>query len=76
MQGQYTLIVTNLGSEPVKVGGIFGYIPIIGNNNQVSLQPLIGIIAGVILFIVGVITLIVGTIIAVLDRRRKKPTLT
>ena len=40
------VIITNLGSEPVKVGGIFGYIPIIGNNNQDSLQPLIGIIAG------------------------------
>lgn len=76
VQGQYTIIITNLGSEPVKVGGIFGYIPIIGNNNQVSLQPLIGIIAGVILFIVGIITLIVGAIIALLDRRRKKPTLT
>ena len=75
-QGEYTLIITNLGSEPVKVGGIFGYIPIIGNNNQVSLQPLSGIIAGVILFIVGIITLIVGALIAVLDRRRKKPTLT
>ncbi|MBD0360345.1 MAG: hypothetical protein ICV56_06495 [Nitrososphaeraceae archaeon] len=75
VQGQYNLIITNLGSEPVKVGGIFGYIPIIGNNNQVNLQPLIGIIAGVILFIVGIITLIVGAIIAVLDRR-KKPTLT
>lgn len=75
-QGEYTLIITNLGSEPVKVGGIFGYIPIIGNNNQVSLQPLSGIIAGVILFIVEIITLIVGALIAVLDRRRKKPTLT
>jgi hypothetical protein len=64
-------------SEPVKVGGIFGYIPIIGNNNQDSLQPLIGIIAGgVILFIVGIITWIVGAIIALLDRRRKKPALT
>ena len=76
VQGQYTINITNLGSEPVKVGGIFGYIPIIGNNNQVSLEPLIGIIAGVILFIVGIITLIVGAIIALLDRRRKKPTLT
>src|SRR5829696_7998541 len=71
VQGQYNLIITNLGSEPVKVRGIFGYIPIIGNNNQVNLQPLIGIIAGVILFIVGIITLIVDAIIALLDRRKK-----
>lgn len=76
MQGEYTLIITNLGSEPVKIGGIFGYLPIIGNNNQVNLQPLSGIIAGVILFIVGIITLIVGAIIAVLDSRRKKLALT
>jgi hypothetical protein len=76
VQGEYTLIITNLGSEPVKIGGIFGYLPIIGNNNQVNLQPLSGIIAGVILFIVGIITLIIGAIITILDRRRKKRTLT
>jgi hypothetical protein len=75
VQGQYTLIITNLGPLPVKVGGIFGYIPIIGNDNQLNLEPLNGIIAGVILFIIGIITLIVGAIIAVLDRRRRKRTL-
>ena len=72
VQGEYTLTIINLGSSPVKVGGIFGYLPIVGNNNQVNLQPLSGIIAGVILFIVGIITLIVGAIITILDRRRKK----
>jgi hypothetical protein len=75
VQGRYTLIITNLGPLPVKVGGIFGYIPIIGNDNQLNLEPLNGIIAGVILFIIGIITLIVGVIIAVLDRRRRKRTL-
>jgi hypothetical protein len=75
VQGRYTLIITNLGPLPVKVGGIFGYIPIIGNDNQINLKPLNGIIAGVILFIIGIITLIVGVIIAVLDRRRRKRTL-
>jgi hypothetical protein len=68
VQGQYTLMITNLGPLPVKVGGMFGYIPIIGNDNQLNLEPLSGIIAGVILFIVGIITLIVGAIIAILDR--------
>lgn len=72
VQGEYTLIITNLGSNPVKVGGIFGYLPIIRNNNQVNLQPLSGIMVGIILFIVGIITLIVGTIIAVLNRRRRR----
>jgi hypothetical protein len=75
VQGRYTLIITNLGPLPVKVGGMFGYIPIIGNDNQLNLEPLNGIIAGVILFIIGIITLIVGAIIAVLDRRRRKRTL-
>jgi hypothetical protein len=68
MQGQYTLIITNFGPLPIKVGGMFGYIPIIGNDNQLNLEPLSGIIAGVILFIVGIIILLVGAIIAVLDR--------
>ena len=76
VEGEYTLTITNLGSSPVKIGGIFGYLPIIGNNNQVNLQPLSGIIAGVILFFIGIITLIVGAIIIILDRRRKKRTLT
>ena len=76
VEGEYTLTITNLGSSPVKVGGIFGYLPILGNNNQVNLQSLGGIIAGVILFVIGIITLIVGAIIIILDRRRKKRTLT
>jgi hypothetical protein len=75
VQGERTLIITNLGSVPVKVGGMFGYIPIIGNDNQLNLQPLTGIIAGVILFIAGIITLIVGAIIAVLDRRGRRRTM-
>jgi hypothetical protein len=75
VQGEYTLIITNLGSVPVKVGGMFGYIPIIGNDNRLNLQPLTGIIAGVILFIAGIITLIVGAIIAVLDRRGRRRTM-
>jgi hypothetical protein len=72
VQGQYTLIVTNLGPLPVKVGGKFGYIPIIGHDNQLNLEPLSGIIAGVILFIVEIITLIVGAMIAVLDRKSRR----
>jgi hypothetical protein len=72
VQGQYTLIISNLAPLPVKVGGMFGYIPIIGNDNQLNLEPLSGIIAGVTLFTVGMITLIVGAIIAVLDRISKR----
>jgi len=72
VQGEYTLTITNLGSSTVKVGGIFGYLPIIVNNNQVNQQSLSGIIAGVILFIIGIITLLVGAIITILERRKKR----
>ena len=71
VEGEYTLIIANLGSNPVKIGGAFGYLPIIGSNNQLNLQPLSGIIVGVILFSVGIITLIVGAIVTILDRRRR-----
>ena len=27
MQGQYTLIITNLSSDPIRIGGIFGHLP-------------------------------------------------
>jgi hypothetical protein len=72
VEGEYTLTVSNLGSEPVKVVGTFGYLPIIANNNQVNLQLLNGVIAGGILFITGIITLVVGAVIAILDRKRNK----
>jgi hypothetical protein len=69
--GQFTLTVSNQGSIPVNVDGIFGYLPFVGQNNQVNLSPLNGIIIGVILFIVGIITIIVGIVITIIDRRRE-----
>jgi hypothetical protein len=27
VQGQYTLIITNLSSDPIRIGGIFGHLP-------------------------------------------------
>jgi hypothetical protein len=26
VQGQYTLIITNLSPDPIRIGGIFGYL--------------------------------------------------
>ena len=69
--GKFTLTVSNQGSIPVNVDGIFGYLPFVGQNNQVNLSPLNGIIIGVILFIVGIITIIVGIVITIIDRRRE-----
>jgi hypothetical protein len=69
--GKYTLTLTNLGRQSVSVDGVFGYIPFINQNNQVNLNPLSGIIAGIILVTIAIITLIVGIIIVIIDRRRK-----
>jgi hypothetical protein len=69
--GKFTLTVSNQGSVPVNVDGIFGYLPFVGQNNQANLSPLNGLIIGVILFIVGIITIIVGIVITIIDRRRE-----
>jgi hypothetical protein len=73
-RGKYTLTLTNLGSsQSVNVDGVFGYIPFVNqNNNQVNLNALGGIIAGIILVIIAIITLIVGIIIVIIDRRRAR----
>ena len=42
--GKFTLTISNQGSSPVNVDGLFGYIPFVGQNNQVNLSPLNGII--------------------------------
>jgi hypothetical protein len=48
--GKFTLTILNQGTSPVNVDGIFGYIPFVGQNNQINLSPLNGIIIGIILF--------------------------
>lgn len=70
--GIYTLSIYNPGTEQVRIGGLFGYLPITENNGKVSLVPVAGLLAGAILVIIGIITLIAGTIIVILDRRRDK----
>ena len=71
--GKFTLIISNQGSSPVNVDGIFGYIPFgfVGENNQVDLTPLNGIIMGIVLFVVGIIALVVGIIFVIIDRRKE-----
>jgi uncharacterized membrane protein len=71
--GKYTVTVYNLGRTPVSVGVLVGNLPFIGPNNQVNLNPLSGIIVGVILSITGIIVLIAGIIILIWDRRRTRP---
>ena len=71
--GKFTLTISNEGTSPVNVDGLFGYIPFgfVGENNQVDLSPLNGIIIGIILFVVGVISLIVGIVFVIIYRRRE-----
>jgi hypothetical protein len=69
--GEFTLTILNQGTNPVNVDGLFGYIPFVGQNNQVNLNPLNGIIIGIILFVVGIIALIVGIIFIIMDKRRE-----
>jgi hypothetical protein len=71
--GKYTVTVYNLGNNPVSVGVLVGNLPFVGANNQVNLNPLSGIIVGVILSIVGIIVLIAGIIVLIFDRRRNRP---
>lgn len=71
--GKFTLRVSNQGTSPVNVDGIFGYIPFgfVGENNQVDLSPLNGIITGIALFVIGVISVIVGLVFVIIDRKRE-----
>ena len=69
--GKFTLTISNQGSNPVNVDGIFGYIPFVGQDNQVNLSPLNGIITGIALFMIGIIALIAGIVFVIIDRKRE-----
>ena len=68
--GRYTLIISNLGSNPVRVGALFGSATFVNENNQININLFTGVIAGLVLIVIGIITLIVGIIIVILDRRK------
>lgn len=70
--GIYTLTLTNQGRDQVKVQGIFGYLPITGDDGEVDLAPFTGVLAGATTFIIGIVTLVAGTIFTIIDRRRDK----
>jgi len=56
---------------PVKIGGVFGSVQFLNQNNQVNFNFFNGAIIGVILIIIGILTFIVGLIIAIMDRKRR-----
>jgi hypothetical protein len=68
--GTYTLIISNLGSNPIRVGTLFGSATFVNENNQININLFTGVISGLILKVIGIITLIVGIIIVILDRRK------
>ena len=71
--GKYTIIVYNLGNSPVSIDVLVGNLPFVGTTNQVNINFLGGIIAGVFLIIAGIIVVIAGVIVLALDRRRGLP---
>ena len=69
--GAYTLLISNLGSAPVRIGALFGSASFVNDGNrQVNINFFSGVIAGIILVIIGIITIIAGIIILILDRRK------
>jgi uncharacterized RDD family membrane protein YckC len=69
--GKYTITISNLGNTPVGIGVLVGNLPFVGPNNQVNVNFLGGIIAGIFLIIAGIIVLIAGVIVLALDRRKR-----
>ncbi len=70
MTGKYTITISNLGNTPVSIGALIGNLPFVGANNQVNINFLGGIIAGIFLIVAGIIVLIAGVVVLALDRRK------
>jgi vacuolar-type H+-ATPase subunit I/STV1 len=69
--GKFTLTILNQGSNPVNVDGFFGYMPFVGENNQVNLSSLNSLLIGISLFIIGIIVMIVGIVFTIIDKKRE-----
>ena len=72
IEGIYTLSLHNLGTDQVKIGGIFGYLHIAENSGEINLSTITGLLAGAWVFVIGIGTLVGGTVITVVDKRRDK----
>jgi hypothetical protein len=70
VQGKYLLSLYNHGNISTNIGGIFGPIQFINQNNQVSFSFFNAVIIGAILAILGILTLFVGLIVVIMDRTR------
>ena len=70
--GNYTLTITNLATGIINIDGVFGFLPFVGENQQVNSGPLNIITIGAILFFIGIVVLIIGVVFVIVDRRREK----
>lgn len=69
--GAYTLLISNLGSAPVRIAALFGSASFVNeSNNQFNVNFFTGVITGIILVIIGIMTIIAGIVILILDRRK------
>lgn len=69
-QGTYTLIISNLGSDTIKVGALFGPATFLNEENQINFDILGGVIGGLSAAVLGILALIAGIIVLILDRRK------
>jgi hypothetical protein len=74
VEGTYELTMTNIGQSETSLNVIFGHLPGVGENDQVSFEAFSGVIAGVGTIIAGIIVMIAGVVIVIIDRRRRAPT--
>jgi hypothetical protein len=70
IEGKYTLSVHNYGNASASLGGVFGPVQFINQDNQVSFSFFNGVIIGFISIVLGILTIFVGLIVAIMDRRR------
>lgn len=63
VQGRYNLLITNQGTEQVKVDSILGYLPMLGVNEKPNMSALGGIFTGVLLIVVGTLGFIGGIVL-------------
>jgi hypothetical protein len=69
--GLYALLITNQGDTAATINVVFGYLPGVGQNNQVNGQLFAVPIVGGLMVVTGFIVIIIGIVIALVDRRPK-----
>lgn len=67
--GTYMVIVTNQGDSPTQINVVFGHVPGVGADVDVS--EFTGIAAGAAAVVAGLVVTIVGVVIVAIDRRKK-----